>query len=71
MPKKKISVYDLLSLKGKKKWPQVHVNNELQTLRKKGFDLFVNDVNNGDYPESKHQIQMEKIEFENFLEKVK
>ena len=50
MPKKKISVYDLLSLKGKKKWPQVHAINELQTLRKKDFDLFVNDVNNGDYP---------------------
>ena len=47
------------------------VENELQTLRKKGFDLFVNDVNNGAYPESKHQIQMEKVEFEKFLEKVK
>ena len=47
------------------------LENELQNLRKKGFDLFVKDISSGSYPEPKHQINMEKIEFEKFLEKTK
>ena len=30
--------------------------------------MFVEDMNSGGYPESKHEIKMDSIEFENFRE---
>ena len=45
--------------------------NELQKLRVNGFKMFIDDVNNGKYPEDKHQIRMEKKELNNFLNKIK
>ena len=44
---------------------------KLQALREKGFRMFVEDMNNGGYPESKHEIKMDSIEFEKFQEKIK
>jgi len=44
---------------------------KLQILREKGFKMFVEDMNNGNYPEDKHQIKMDSIEFEKFQEKIK
>ena len=44
---------------------------KLQALREKGFQMFVEDMNNGGYPESKHEIKMDSIEFEKFQEKIK
>ena len=31
---------------------------KLQALREKGFRMFVEDMNNGGYPESKHEIKI-------------
>ena len=47
------------------------IRDRLQALREKGFRMFVEDMNNGGYPESKHEIKMNSIEFEKFQEKIK
>ena len=44
---------------------------KLQALREKGFRMFVEDMNSGGYPERKHEIKMDSIEFEKFQEKIK
>jgi ketopantoate hydroxymethyltransferase len=44
---------------------------KIQNLREKGFQMFVEDVNNGTYPEEKHQIKMDSKEFEAFQNKIK
>jgi len=44
---------------------------KIQNLREKGFQMFVDDVNNGTYPEEKHQIKMDSKEFEAFQNKIK
>ena len=45
---------------------------KLQALKnEKGFRMFVEDMNNGGYPERKHEIKMDSIEFEKFQEKIK
>jgi len=33
--------------------------------------MFVEDMNNGVYPDRKHEIKMDSIEFEKFQEKIK
>ena len=45
--------------------------NEIQNLRLKGFQMFVDDMNSGKYPEEKHQINMDLNEFEKFQNKIK
>ena len=44
---------------------------KIQNLREKGFQMFFEDVNNGTYPEEKHQIKMDSKEFEAFQNKIK
>ena len=44
---------------------------KIQKLREKGFKMFVDDINSGNYPEDKHQIKMKLSEFEKFKDKIK
>ena len=55
-----------------KKYVDLRIEEEkIQALREKGFRMFVEDMNNGGYPENKHQIKMDSIEFEKFQNKIK
>ena len=45
--------------------------DQIQNLRLKGFQMFVDDMNSGKYPEEKHQINMDLNEFEKFQDKIK
>ena len=49
----------------------VSKENELQKIRVDGFKMFIDEVNNGQNPEDKHQIRMEEKELNNFLNKIK
>ena len=55
-----------------KKYVDLRIEEEkIQALREKGFKMFVEDMNNGGYPENKHQIKMDSVEFEKFQNKIK
>ena len=55
-----------------KKYVDLKTEEEkIQALREKGFLMFVEDMNSGGYPENKHQIKMDSIEFEKFQNKIK
>ena len=44
---------------------------KIQLLREQGFKMYVDDIQNGSYPEEKHLIKMDDKEFDKFQSKVK
>ena len=44
---------------------------KIQLLREQGFKMYVDDVQNGNYPEEKHLLKMNIEEFDKFKNKVK
>ena len=44
---------------------------KIQLLRKQGFKMYIEDIQNGIYPEEKHMLRMDNKEFEEFQNSIK
>ncbi len=52
----------------------INLNKEeekIQLLRKQGFKMYIEDIQNGIYPEEKHMLRMDNKEFEEFQNSIK